>query len=196
MRFIFIFILYLRAVMNYIDIIITIILLWAAYKGFSKGFVIQAAALVALLLGIYGAIRFSDFTSVLLIEKFDLTTKHLKLISFIITFVVIVIAVQLLANLLDKLIKAVALGFVNRLAGLFFSVLKAAFIVSILLVVINTLDKRYSFLPEKEVNESVFYSPLSNFAPMIFPYFKDNFESIRKPEDDSPPKNLTLLRMH
>ncbi len=179
--------------MNYIDIIITIVLLWAAYKGFSKGFVIQAAALVALLLGIYGAIRFSDYTSALLIEKLDLTTRHLKLISFIITFVVIVVVVQILANLMDKLIKAVALGFVNRLAGLFFSVLKAAFIVSILLVVINTLDNRYSFLPEKEVSESFFYSPLSNFAPMIFPYLKDNFESIPKPKDIPPLEKLSRI---
>lgn len=178
--------------MNYIDIIITIILLWAAYKGFSKGFVIQAAALVALLLGIYGAIRFSDYTSALLIEKFDLTTKHLKLISFIITFVVIVIVVQLLANLLDKLLKLAALGFLNRLAGSFFSIFKAAFIVSILLVVLNTFDRKYSFLPEKEVNESVFFSPLSNFAPMIFPYLKENFDFIQKPALPNIPEKLSF----
>lgn len=177
--------------MNYIDIIITIILLWAAYKGFSKGFVIQAAALVALLLGIYGAIRFSDYTSALLIEKFDLTTKHLKLISFIITFIVIVIAVQLLANLLDRLLKAAALGFLNRLAGLIFSVLKAAFIISILLVVINIFNHRYTFLPEKEVEQSVFYSPLSNFAPMVFPYLKDNFDFLGPKEEKPPAENLT-----
>ena len=134
--------------MNYFDIIFAAILLYAAYKGFSKGIVIQAASLIALILGIYGAIKFSDVTATFLIEKFDLQTEYLSLISFAITFVGIVILVHLIARIIDKFIKAIALGFVNRAFGGIFAIIKTAFIISIVLVIINNANKKFDFLPE------------------------------------------------
>ena len=46
--------------MNYLDIIIIIPLIWGAYKGFRKGFIIEIASLIALILGIWGGINFSS----------------------------------------------------------------------------------------------------------------------------------------
>lgn len=163
--------------MNYFDIIFAAILLYSAYKGFSKGIVIQAASLVALLLGIFGAIKFSDITSDFLVREFELTTQYLPLISFAITFVIIVLGVHLVARIVDKLMKAVALGFINRISGLIFGLIKTAFIISIVLVIVNNSDKKFNFLPEKKVEESLLYEPLSNFAPFLFPYL--NFEDIK-----------------
>ena len=45
--------------MNYFDIIFVIPLLWGAYKGFSKGFVLEIASFVALGLGVWGGLKFS-----------------------------------------------------------------------------------------------------------------------------------------
>ncbi len=184
--------------MNYFDIIIGAILLYAAYKGFSKGIVIQAASLIALIFGIYGAIKFSGLTAAFLVEEFELTTEYLSLISFAITFVGIVIIVHLIARIIDKLVKAVALGFVNRIAGLAFSVLKMAFIISVVLVIINNFNKKYDFLPQDKVEGSVLYKPLSNFAPYLFPYLnfdeiKDSLEDqfdIPKKEEESKPEGV------
>ncbi|MFC2098534.1 CvpA family protein [Bacteroidota bacterium] len=164
--------------LNYFDAVIAILLLWSAYKGFSKGFLIMAASLAALVLGVWGAIRFSDLTAILLTENFDFQSKYIALIAFAITFIVIVIAVHLLARAMDKLVKAVALGFVNRLAGLLFGILRTAFIVSIVLVIINSIDQRAPFIPKEHKENSLLYIPLSNFAPAIFPYL--NFEDIKQ----------------
>ena len=46
-----------------LDIIFAIIFCWAIYKGYTRGFILQAATLAALILGIYGAIKFSGFTA-------------------------------------------------------------------------------------------------------------------------------------
>ena len=100
--------------MNYLDIIIALPLLWGAYKGFTKGLIIEAASLAALLLGIYGAIKFSGITSDFLVEKCNFSSQYLHIISFAITFILIVIAVHFIARLINKLVKAVALGFVNN----------------------------------------------------------------------------------
>ncbi len=163
--------------MNYIDLILLIFLLWSAYRGFRNGLIIEVASLAALILGIFGAIKFSYMTSDFLVEKFEMTTQYLPLISFAITFVIIVVVVHLLAKALDKLVKAVALGFINRILGVLFGVIKTAFILSIILVILNTIDRKTHFLPEEKIEESLLYNPISAFAPIIFNDL--NFESIR-----------------
>lgn len=166
--------------MNFFDIIFLVILIWAAYKGFSKGLIIQAASLAALFLGVFGAIKFSGYTAFILSEKLDFKGDYLQLTAFAITFVLIVIAVHFVARLTEKFFKVVALDFVNRILGLLFSTIKIAFIISIILVIINTIDHRAPFLPKEKVNKSLLYKPLSALAPMIFPYFKMEYEKIRK----------------
>jgi membrane protein required for colicin V production len=162
---------------NYFDLVIAILLLWSAYKGFSKGFLIMAASLAALVFGVWGAIRFSDLTAGFLIQHLNLQGKYTALIAFAITFIGIVIGVHLIARALDKLVKAVALGIVNRIAGLAFAVLRTAFLVSIILVILNSIDQRAPFIPEDHKQNSLLYQPLSRFAPSIFPYL--NFEDIK-----------------
>jgi membrane protein required for colicin V production len=168
--------------MNTVDLVFAILLLWAAYRGFTKGFIVQLATLAALLLGILGAVMFSDFTSELIIKKFEVSGQYLPILSFAVTFIAIVIAVHLLAKMLNKLIDAIALGIVNRLLGVLFSILKTAFIVSIILVLINKADNKFNFIPDDTKENSILYKPLSNFAPMIFPYL--NFEKIKEKIED------------
>jgi membrane protein required for colicin V production len=168
--------------MNTVDLVFAILFLWAAYRGYTKGFIVQLATLAALLLGILGAVMFSDFTSSLIIKKFEVSGNYLPIVSFAVTFIIIVIAVHLLAKMLNKLIDAIALGIVNRLLGVLFSVLKIAFIASIILVLINKADNKYNFIPDDTKENSLIYKPLSNFAPMIFPYL--NFEKLKGKFDE------------
>jgi membrane protein required for colicin V production len=166
--------------MNIFDLIFLVIFLWAAYKGFSKGLIIQAASLAALLLGILGAIKLSGYTAFVLTKKFNVTGEYLQLTAFAITFVLIVIAVHIIARLTEKFVKAVALDFVNRILGLLFSTIKIAFIISVILVIINIIDHKTPFLPKDKVNKSLLYKPLSSLAPMLFPYFRLEYEKIRR----------------
>ncbi len=160
--------------MNYLDIILAIPLVWAIYRGFTKGLVIEIASLIALILGVYGGIHFSYFIS----DKLNLSSPFSPLISFAITFLIIVIVIFLLAKLLEKSINLLALGFLNKLAGAFFGLLKMVFLLSILLLFINKIDLKISIVPEKTRKESLLYPTLSAFAPYVIP--KLNFEEIQK----------------
>jgi len=164
--------------MNYIDLIIAIPLVWGVFVGFKNGLIIEVASLAALLLGIFGAIHFSDLTANFLVTSLNVTTQYLNLIAFAVTFVGIVILVHLLAKMIDKLVKAVALGFVNRLLGMVFGLIKYAFIISIILVIINAINRNKTFISEEKIENSILYKPLSDFAPSIFPYL--DFQEIKK----------------
>lgn len=159
--------------MNYIDIILGILLVLAAISGFSKGLIAEVASLAALILGIWGAIQFSYVTSDFLVEYFNLSTDYLNLISFVVTFVVIVILVHIVGNVVNKMVETVMLGFVNKLAGLVFGVLKSALILSIILVLFNKIDEDVHILPESAKENSRMYEPIRSFAPSIFPFIED-----------------------
>ncbi|NOR75455.1 MAG: CvpA family protein [Draconibacterium sp.] len=156
--------------MNYIDIVLGILLLFSAVGGFKKGLIVELASLAALILGIWGAIKFSYITSEFLVENFDWNWDHLNTVSFIITFIVIVILVNIVAKTVTKLVETVMLGFVNKLAGLVFGFLKGAIILSIILVVFNNINDDIEILSEETKLESRIYEPLRNFAPSIFPF--------------------------
>ena len=80
--------------MNYLDIILAIPLLWGLYKGVSKGIVKELAALLALIAGIYGAVHFADNIHPYLKEQFAIESSFVPIVSFTITFIVIVLAVK------------------------------------------------------------------------------------------------------
>ena len=171
--------------MNYIDIILGILLLLSAIGGFKKGLIVELASLAALILGIWGAIKFSYITSKFLVDNFDWNWDHLNTVSFIVTFIIIVILVHIVAKTVTKLVETVMLGFVNKLAGLVFGFLKGAIILSIVLVVFDKINEDFNILSEKTKTESRIYEPLKNFAPSIFPFI--NFwDEENKSKNDEP----------
>lgn len=156
--------------MNYIDITLLVLLILAAIGGLKNGFIAEVVSLAALILGIWGAIEFSYITSDVLTEKFNFTSSHLGIISFVITFIVIVILVHVVGNVVNKLAETLMMGFINKLAGMVFAVLKAALILSILLGVVEYVDEDWKIIPEKIKAESRMYEPIRSFAPSLLPF--------------------------
>ena len=171
--------------MNYIDIVLGILLVLSAVSGFRKGLVVELASLAALILGIWGAMKFSYITSEFLVENFDWKWDHLNIVSFVITFVVIVILVHIVGSTVNKMVETVMLGFVNKLAGLVFGLLKAAIILSIILVVFDKIDEDMELLSSETKAESRMYEPIRNLAPTIFPFI-DFWDDESNSDDEEP----------
>lgn len=179
--------------MNYIDLVLAIILIIAAIQGFRKGFIVEVASLAALILGIWGGIKFSDWTAGFITETFGYHSKHLTTIAFLLTFIVIVIVIHILGKVLDNMVKAVALGFLNRLAGIIFGILKTAVILSIFLLLFDAMDENVHLLPSSQKAESKIYEPMKQLVPTLFPFIKLwNSNEKDKPEKTAPnQKKLT-----
>src|SRR5512133_3556273 len=134
--------------MNWIDATIIIILILSMVMGFINGLVKEVASLAALILGIWGAIKFSTFTAGKLYDYFDMTGQFVGIIAFIITFGIIVVVIHFIGIIADKIINSISLGFVNRLLGIAFGLIKTVLIMSVLFVVLNVIDTKKSFLPK------------------------------------------------
>ena len=171
--------------MNFIDAIIAIPLLWFTYKGFSKGLIIELATLIALLLGIYIAGHFSDYTADFLREKMDFHSKYMSIISFSLTFVGIVMLVMLFGKSLEKVVNMLLLSFVNKITGAVFGLIKAAFVISILLYILTTFELENKVISKDLQDGSVLYKPIKTIAPTVFPIIKESNISILDRIDES-----------
>jgi len=132
----------------------------------------MAASLAALVLGILLAIKLRPLFAALLNSVFTISPDNMNVIAFAVAFVTVVIVVHLLAYAAEKLIKAVALNFVNRLLGMGFGLLVTAFVISIILWPINKVNEEKQIIKPERIEGSLLYKPLSAIAPAVFPYLK------------------------
>ena len=158
--------------MNYIDFIIIAFLIFAALHGACKGFIHQLFGLAALFLGIFCACHFSNYVAYYISPWIDKNEMAVTIISFAITFFVVLLGVILVGRLAEQLIKLVALGLLNRLIGILFSVAKITLILSICIWLLLAFDRFWFFFPHQDSEQSVLFAPLSKLAPALFPFLK------------------------
>jgi membrane protein required for colicin V production len=149
--------------MNWLDWVVVAVLAFAAVKGFSRGFIVELASLVAVVAGAWIAVRFSDRIIAAIGSPTDSTA-----IAFLVSFILVVVAVHLLARFLTTVVDIAQLGLPNKLAGVLLGALRALFTLSVAfnLLVGHTDGKA----PSAEAREgSVLYGPVAAFAPLIVP---------------------------
>ena len=168
--------------MNYLDIILSIPLLWGLYKGLKRRIIKELTTLLALILGIYGAVHFSEQLQATLQANISIDDSLLPIISFAASFIMIVLLVKSIGLLLDKIIKMVALGMISRLLGGVFGMLKTAFIISAILLVFNTLDYQLELIPKEQKKNSILHRPISEMVPLIIRDIEDGNSLIEEAE--------------
>jgi membrane protein required for colicin V production len=155
--------------MNVLDIVLGAFFLYGLIRGLVKGLFVEVASILALILGIYGAIHFSDFAAEFLESRLDWNEKNINIVAFAITFITIVIVIAMAGKALTKLADFAYLGILNKLLGGVFGALKVGLILSVVLIVFNKMNSAIPLIEEHEIKESIFYSPIKSIAPLIFP---------------------------
>lgn len=155
--------------MNYIDAILGIFLVWGLVRGLMKGFFVSLASLVALTAGGYAAMHFSHIAGDYLEAHVDWEGGAVNILAFIITFALVVLLVSLSGRILTKIANFAALGIFNKLMGAAFGLLKFAFIASVILLVVDAVNSKITFIDPETRNESVLYDPVSQLATVVLP---------------------------
>ncbi|MCB9182608.1 MAG: CvpA family protein [Flavobacteriales bacterium] len=153
--------------MNWLDAIILLILALAAWKGFSRGFVIELASLVGIALGAWAGLHLSERVTAAL----ELEVEN-EALAFLITFVLVLLLIHLLARLLTTVIDIAQLSLPNKLAGILFGVLRSAFVLSIALNLMLGFGTD-GWIPDRVRSESVAYPLLRPIAPAIIPALQE-----------------------
>jgi membrane protein required for colicin V production len=91
-----------------------------------------------------------------------------QIISFTVIFIVINIALRLIANVITKTLKFAMLGWLNRLFGATFGLIKSAIILGIAVFLINLIPFSEIFMEKAGKNESFFYPILEMIGPELY----------------------------
>ena len=152
------------------DLIVIIVLIIGGFKGFLKGFVVSIASFIAIIAGGMGAFFFSDYIGIWLSSVVDWSSGQISVFSFSLTFILVVLAVHLLAKALEKFLKLVALGLVNKIGGAVFGLLKNALIISFIIYGLSGFE---GLLPDDLGDECIVFPHVESIAPAVLPYWED-----------------------
>ena len=158
--------------MTFIDIFLLVPLLWFGFKGAKNGAVMEFVQLASIVLGIFTATKFSHFLD----QYLRLESQYSGIIYFAITFIAVVGMLFLAGYIIEKFIKAIALGWLNRLIGTVFALAKTILILSVLIFYFNKIDQEETILPEEKRNKSLLFRPIEKAAPMVMPTLMQLFE--------------------
>jgi len=170
--------------MHTIDIVIVVILLLGAIRGYQKGFFHEIATLGGLVVGVLLAILASNLVAGVAETLVDWNIRVVKIVTFIIVFIAVAWLIRLLGTLMTKLFKALMLGFINRLAGFTTGLLKWGLILAVLLMVVEFFDHGSRLITE-EMRQKSFFIPYLEF---LYVYITDitGFDQL--------PENLDAFR--
>lgn len=156
-----------------IDIIILICFIPAIVTGIMKGFISQVISLVSVLLGAWLAFHFSELVCNWLAQYLvGVSDTLLHVIGFVVVLLVVVLLLGIAGRLVKKIIKLASLGWLDWALGIIFAVAKAALIVSLVLVLFDNINAKFTILTDEKIAESYLYSYLRDLGNTIFPYLR------------------------
>lgn len=173
--------------MNFLDIIVIIPLIWGAFKGFKNGLISEGGTIVALVLGIWAAVSFSDALTPFIEEYTSVAPEHQKIVAFAGTFILVLIACYFVTRIILKFFQAIKLAWLDKLMGVLFGATKYLVVISMIFFLVNSLIKTYSTKPIEVVETSIFFKPLAEGAEAIIGG-KLNVPQIEKPTIFEPLK--------
>ena len=159
---------------NILDLVFGGLIVYGGFKGFRKGLIVELASLLALVLGIYGAVHFSDYVGNQLANYLDWDKRYVDLTAFGVTSIGIIFTVSLIGKMLTSFAKLILLNGVNRILGLLFGGLKLAAFSSVILIFLIKASAIFGFLPNKIIEQSLLCDSLLGLGEWIFNYVPES----------------------
>lgn len=163
--------------MGLLDIILGSFLVFGLYKGLKNGLFVELASLISFFIGIFVAIKFSY----LMVSFFPSgwSPKTIKVASFVITLLIVIIAIHQLAKVFSGVASFAYLGWLNKLGGAFFAVIKTALLLGILLNLIQKVNFNDALIRKETQTESLFFNPILKTSDVLLPVLKNWFVDLK-----------------
>lgn len=150
--------------MNWIDALIFLALGFGIVRGLMKGLVTELIAILAVVLGVVGARLWGHQFSHWCMAQFTWPEAVCDVVAYVLLFLAITVVCNIVGKLLSRLLKAIHLGWANRLLGAVFGCAKWAVVVLVLVFLMDTLDQHFHILKTEVKNSSITYKPAVNTA--------------------------------
>jgi membrane protein required for colicin V production len=127
--------------MNPFDIFIIIVLGYSIVRGLFRGLVKEASSIIGVLGGFYAAYSYYPMLAKLL-SGLIVNSSYLNILSFLIIFCGVLIIISMLGVVVKYLLNVAFLGWVDRICGFGFGLIKGVLIITVLFIILT------AFLPK------------------------------------------------
>lgn len=153
--------------MNYIDIFLSLVIVWGAYNGFLKGLINELSSILGIIIGVYLAKNFYTYLDVKLKPIFESEADYISILSLMIIFLFTVMIFEIISRLLTKFLKLIALGLLNRIIGSVFGVIKSILILCVIIFIFSKINNMLAIIENETLNQSFLYSKIENINNTI-----------------------------
>ena len=164
--------------MNTIDIVLAVFLLITAVLGIKRGLIGSIVNLLAIVAIILLVSKVSPIITFYLTNSYNIPELGASIISYFIVIVIIFILAKIIIHFLDKGIKFLNLGFINRLLGGLFGLVNGVLILLVLVIAIKLTPMEKDFLIK--IQDSKILTELNKIADQI----STNMPDLKKKEVD------------
>lgn len=155
--------------MNLFDVLTILVLVWTIFTGWRSGLVSQLLGLVGIIGGAILAVAYGAEVGKVL----GLNESYSVIAGFLITFVVAMIVVSIVSRMLARVLSAIGLGWVNRILGAAFSVLKGVLVLSMLYAAIFSLNEQFGFIDPAIFEQSLSFDVVREAAAPLMEYWEE-----------------------
>jgi len=169
--------------MNTLDVVIAVIVGFCLVRGVFRGIVKEITSIVGVFVGFFGAYSYYPLVAAL-ISRLMADEAYVNIVSFVMIFTILFFAVSFIGIVLKHLLKAISLGWADRILGATFGLLKAVLIVSVLLVPLATFLPKESSLIKNSLL-APYVITITQKIVIVVPEemkqkFSDNIESLKE----------------
>ena len=164
--------------MNILDIIILICLIPAVILGLRKGLISQVISIASIAFGVWASVKFAVISSQWLAQYINAPEHTLKIVAFVLIMIAVFVVLGLIGKVLEGVIKLVMLNWINRLAGMCFSLAKCLLILGLLTMGFSRLNETIELVRPEYIEGSVLYPILKDLADTLFPQLR-NFLTLK-----------------
>ena len=164
-----------------IDITYLGLLIFAAFKGFHKGFIIAVFSFFAVIIGLAAALKLSVVVAEWLGTNINVSARFLPVLAFVLVMLLVAWIVRLCGAIIQKALQVVMLGFINKAAGIILYVA----LYTILLSVILFYAEKINLIGGDTIAASHCYRFVQPWGPaaihifaMLIPAFENMFQHL------------------
>jgi membrane protein required for colicin V production len=164
-----------------IDIFFYIIVCLAIIQGWRKGLILALFSMVCGLIGLAAAVKLSAVLATHMKSDLHVTSRFLPVVAFILVFILVLLTVRWAGKLIEKLVKMVLLGWLNKLGGMLLFLILYLSVYSIVLF----YGTKTQVISKQAMADSQTYSLIAPFGPGVIrsitrfiPYGHDMFHTL------------------
>ena len=156
---------------NWLDILLVLPFAVGLVRGLMRGLISEIIAFVVVILGVIGTRVLAPSFSAWLACQFAWPQNICDLVACTLLFLAIAIMLSSLARLLNKLLRAIHLGWANRLFGGLFGMAKYGLVVLVAVFIMDKSNEAFHWLDESPVvKSSVIYPVMVNVTHEVLSF--------------------------